>query len=99
MPEEHDSGAVPALVASTLEPEDEFIRRDEQLTLERLIAALPEDFREVLVLREIEELSYREIAEATQVPIGTVMSRLARARLALKRQWSGQLEGSSRAVP
>ena len=99
LPEEHDSGAVPALVASTLEPEDESIRRDERLTLERLIAALPEDYREVLVLREIEELSYREIAEATQVPIGTVMSRLARARLALKRQWSGQLEGSSRAVP
>ena len=99
MPEDNDSGAVPALVASALEPQDESIRRDEQLTLERLIAALPQDYREVLVLREIEELSYREIAEATQVPIGTVMSRLARARLALKRLWSGQLEGSSRAVP
>jgi RNA polymerase sigma factor (sigma-70 family) len=99
LPEEHETDAVPALVASGLEPESESIRRDEQLTLERLIAALPQEYREVLVLREIEELSYREIAEATQVPIGTVMSRLARARLALKKQWSGQLEGFSRAVP
>ena len=90
---------MPALVASGLEPEGESIRREEQLTLERLIAALPQDYREVLVLREIEELSYREIAEATQLPIGTVMSRLARARLALKKQWSRQLEGSLRAVP
>jgi RNA polymerase sigma-70 factor (ECF subfamily) len=41
---------------------------------------LPEPFRETLVLRELEELSYREIAQATGAPIGTVMSRLARAR-------------------
>jgi RNA polymerase sigma-70 factor, ECF subfamily len=44
------------------------------------LASLPEDFRTVLVLREMEELSYREISEITQVPIGTVMSRLARGR-------------------
>ena len=44
------------------------------------LASLPEDFRTVLVLREIEELSYREISEIIQVPIGTVMSRLARGR-------------------
>jgi len=99
LPEEDDSGAIPDLVATGLEPEGESIRRDEQLTLEGLIAALPHDYREVLVLREIEELSYREIAEATQVPIGTVMSRLARARLVLKKQWSAQAEGSLHAVP
>jgi RNA polymerase sigma-70 factor, ECF subfamily len=44
------------------------------------LANLPEDFRTVLVLREMEDLSYREISEITQVPIGTVMSRLARGR-------------------
>jgi RNA polymerase sigma factor (sigma-70 family) len=44
------------------------------------LASLPEDFRTVLVLREMEELSYREISEITQVPVGTVMSRLARGR-------------------
>jgi len=44
------------------------------------IAALPVDFREALVLRELEGLSYKEISEVTGVPLGTVMSRLARAR-------------------
>ena len=44
------------------------------------LANLPEDFRTVLVLREMGELSYREISEITEVPIGTVMSRLARGR-------------------
>ena len=48
--------------------------------LERAIAALPTEFREVIVLREIEGLSYREISDVVGVPIGTVMSRLGRAR-------------------
>jgi len=48
--------------------------------------ALPAEFREVLVLREIEELSYKDIALVAEVPVGTVMSRLARARKLLRRQ-------------
>jgi RNA polymerase sigma-70 factor (ECF subfamily) len=44
------------------------------------IAALPVDFREVVVLRELEGLSYKEISQVTGIPLGTVMSRLARAR-------------------
>ncbi|HSU07225.1 MAG TPA: sigma-70 family RNA polymerase sigma factor [Acetobacteraceae bacterium] len=55
--------------------------------LERLMQQLPSDYREVLLLREVEDLSYKEIATVTDVPIGTVMSRLARARLALRRLW------------
>jgi len=49
-----------------------------------MIAQLPEEFREVLILREMEDMSYREIAEVTGTPIGTVMSRLARARANLR---------------
>jgi RNA polymerase sigma-70 factor (ECF subfamily) len=49
------------------------------------LEALPREFREVLVLREIEDCSYREIADILSVPIGTVMSRLARARGLLKK--------------
>ena len=56
------------------------IERSDRAALERLIGALPTEFREVIVLREIEELSYKEISEIVGVPIGTVMSRLARAR-------------------
>lgn len=52
----------------------------EAADLRHMIEGLPEPFREALVLRELEELSYREIAEVSGAPIGTVMSRLARAR-------------------
>jgi Sigma-70, region 4 len=45
------------------------------------------EYREVLLLREIEDLSYKQVAEVTGLPIGTVMSRLSRARLTLRRLW------------
>jgi len=61
-------------------PEDELVGRAEQALVRRALAELPEAFREVIVLREFEELRYQEIAQVTGVPIGTVMSRLARAR-------------------
>ena len=51
----------------------------------RSLRSLPVEFRETLVLREIEDLSYREIADVLEVPIGTVMSRLARGRALLQR--------------
>jgi RNA polymerase sigma factor (sigma-70 family) len=60
--------------------EEIVIRRFEVEALSKEIAALPTEFREVIVLREIEELSYKEISHILQVPMGTVMSRLARAR-------------------
>jgi RNA polymerase sigma-70 factor (ECF subfamily) len=62
------------------DPETALIGKTERCRVHRLIAALPEELREVLVLRELEESSYKEIAEITQTPIGTVMSRLWRAR-------------------
>jgi RNA polymerase sigma-70 factor (ECF subfamily) len=68
------------LVAEAGTPEDALLRRSEIEGLRAAIEALPEPFRETLVLRELEELSYRQLAEVTGAPIGTVMSRLARAR-------------------
>ena len=98
LPEEHDAEDGRALVATTPGPESTSMRRDEQRTLDRLMSALPEEHREVLVLREIEELDYREIAAVTNVPIGTVMSRLARARAALKARWLQDTEREPHAV-
>lgn len=61
-------------------PEEALLRQGEVRSVRDAIGALAEPFRETLVLRELEDLSYREIAEVTGVPLGTVMSRLARAR-------------------
>ena len=61
-------------------PESLLLARAEAEELRGAIAALPAPFREVIVLRELHELNYRDIAEITQLPIGTVMSRLSRAR-------------------
>lgn len=57
--------------------------------LARALALLPEPFRAAVVLRDIEELSYEEIAEALQVPMGTVMSRIHRGRARLRAALAG----------
>ena len=67
------------------DPEQAFLRNAESKTLAHAIAALPLAYREVLILREMEELSYKEIASIADIPIGTEMSRLARARGQLQR--------------
>jgi len=64
-------------------PEAALIARTEAALLEAAIASLPDPFRETLVLRDVQGLSYREIAEVTGAPTGTVMSRLSRSRRAL----------------
>ena len=66
--------------APPTDPETLAIRRAERAAVDAAIAALPIAFREVVVLREFEEMSYRDIARITDVPIGTVMSRLSRGR-------------------
>lgn len=63
--------------------EDEAIARQDAARVQDAVAALPIEFRETLVLRELHGLSYKEIASVTDAPIGTVMSRLARGRLLL----------------
>jgi RNA polymerase sigma-70 factor (ECF subfamily) len=67
--------------------ESEIVRERDAQTIRRLVAQLPEPFRETIVLREISDLSYREIAEVVDAPVGTVMSRLARARSMLREAW------------
>jgi RNA polymerase sigma factor (sigma-70 family) len=73
--------AFPAVPAAT--PETELIRKADAAAVEAAIAAVPPPFREVLVLRDVNGLSYREIAAMLTMPIGTVMSRLARGRAML----------------
>jgi RNA polymerase sigma factor (sigma-70 family) len=65
-------------------PEEDAQRLDASRAVARLLAVLPAEHREVLVLREFEEMTYADIARVLEIPIGTVMSRLARARAALK---------------
>jgi RNA polymerase sigma factor (sigma-70 family) len=75
------------------DPEAALARNQRLQTLDEALAALPVELRECLVLRELEELSYKEVAHVTGVPIGTVMSRLWRARQALMQGQAGR--GSS----
>src|ERR1051325_5231679 len=65
---------------TALDPEAQLLQQHTVTRVRAALDALPMDFREAIVLREIEGLSYKEIAAVVQVPIGTVMSRLARAR-------------------
>ena len=75
-------------------PETVSLSRFDTETVQRLIALLPDAFREALVLREINDLSYRDIADITGSPVGTVMSRLARARALLREAWLAEEKGS-----
>jgi RNA polymerase sigma factor (sigma-70 family) len=75
-----DSRSVDALGQMDGNPESVLARRDDGRLLNRALEQLPVEFREVLVLRELEDLAYKEIASIAGIPIGTVMSRLARGR-------------------
>jgi len=71
-------------------PEKVMLQQQGSATIRRLVAELPEPFREAIVLREMNDLSYKEIAELAGVQVGTVMSRLARARSMLRTSWNFQ---------
>jgi RNA polymerase sigma-70 factor (ECF subfamily) len=79
-PLEDWADGLPADLIDPASPESLLADKNEAAMLRAMIEQLPEPFRETLILRELEELSYKEIATIAQVPIGTVMSRLARAR-------------------
>lgn len=74
-------------------PEQIALNKDDALRLRGMVAALPEALREVLVLREFGNLSYAQIAVALKVPMGTVMSRLSRARDDLRAAWLNKEDG------
>jgi RNA polymerase sigma-70 factor (ECF subfamily) len=88
--DEADGAAAVDRMPGAAEGEALLMNRSDLRRLDRLIEALPMPLREAIVLRELHELGYREIAEITGVPIGTVMSRLHRARLLLRRNWDGK---------
>ena len=69
------------------DPEVQMARADDARVVRELVGRLPSVYREALVLKEFNDFSYRQIAEVTGVPIGTVMSRLARAREELQTAW------------
>ena len=80
------------IAADTPGPQEELATREFYDRLRGAIAELPEVFRTTIVLREIEGMAYEEIAEITQVSLGTVKSRIARARYRLQVQLQGYLE-------
>lgn len=77
--------------SDTLNPETLHLRRIDQQKIRAAIEVLPVEFREVIVLRELEELSYKDISVIIHIPMGTVMSRLARARKQLQRYLADQM--------
>jgi RNA polymerase sigma factor (sigma-70 family) len=82
--EERDTDLVDATLRREDNPERLLLSRLESARLDQAIDQLPPRFREVIVLRELEELSYEQIAQTVEVPVGTVMSRLSRARALLR---------------
>src|SRR3984893_2997860 len=86
--------------AAGLDPEAQLIQQQTVEQVRRALETLPTDFREVLVLRELEGLSYKEIAAIVGIPLGTVMSRLARARERLAGVLTtSELNGGRRGMP
>jgi RNA polymerase sigma-70 factor (ECF subfamily) len=80
--------------APTPGPEAHMIRQSGIDAVRQCIEELPAEYKETLVMREMEEMSYKEIAEATAVPLGTVMSRLARARARIQTCLSVRAKGA-----
>lgn len=85
--------------SEALNPEVILLKYADSKRLKEALEELPPEYREVIVLRELEELSYKEIAELIGIPIGTVMSRLARARKRLQQQLSSPVSKMRKGAP
>jgi RNA polymerase sigma factor (sigma-70 family) len=77
----------PDIASDDDDPESALLRQAEADMVRGVLAQLPEPMREILVLRDVEDCSYREMAQILDVPLGTVMSRLARSRMAFAKLW------------
>jgi RNA polymerase sigma-70 factor, ECF subfamily len=86
------------LEADNPTPEIRLIEQANRETVQRALERLPVPFREILLLCEVEEMSYQEISETLSIPMGTVMSRLSRARKALRSDLLAKGEGARHAV-
>lgn len=89
-----DDAAVEPTMPGT--PESVLLARVEQETIQNAVEKLPVKFREIILLCDLEEMSYQEIGEALGIPMGTVMSRLSRARKAMRELLAAKLQGISR---
>ncbi|HZU45175.1 MAG TPA: sigma-70 family RNA polymerase sigma factor [Terriglobales bacterium] len=88
----------PELAVEAATPESIFLQRANAEMLQGAIDELPVHFREVLLLCDVEEMSYQEIADTLAIPIGTVMSRLSRGRKMLQGRLREQMQGGSQAT-
>ena len=82
--------------AASCSPETILMERVDRQQLKQMLGELPVEFREIIVLRELEGMSYKEIANIADLPLGTVMSRLARARERLMANAAAQQKGGAR---
>jgi len=91
-----DSDDVTVVEPSTDEtPEAILLARVEQATIQKALEVLPMHFREIILLSDVEEMNYKEIGQALSIPIGTVMSRLFRARRAMRKWLAAASQGVS----
>jgi RNA polymerase sigma-70 factor, ECF subfamily len=97
--DESVAGEMPIWQEAQTSPEKMILQQQDRATIRRLVEELPEPFREAIVLREMNDLSYKEIAEVAGVPVGTVMSRLARARAMLRSAWNASENTTVRSGP
>ena len=93
-PEELDSAA-----DTSPDPEVEQLRKADRRAVREGLESLPPEYREVLVLRELEGMSYKQIAQVTSIPIGTVMSRLARGRKRLETALGALMKAPLKGTP
>jgi RNA polymerase sigma-70 factor (ECF subfamily) len=92
VPLDFDDSSEPSAGPDT--PETVMIERSQQQVVQQALQEMPLHFREILLLSEVEEMSYQEISETLAIPIGTVMSRLSRARVALRNQLQQKIAGA-----